>query len=141
MFSMTGCDQATGPEKKQSAQVEAEVIFPEQFPSYIPKYPGGKPINQIGASVQNKAMGDLTGFTVEFTTKDSPEKVRAFYKAALEKAGMVEMANQSLLVLDMSIFRKNDDSDETVILTYNKMLPGLPMFQLIYQPTPPGSQN
>lgn len=80
---MTFTDEKTG----TSIDIGSNKI-PSSFPSDFPLYPGMKLLSSMSGSEKSKGMG----FWLTFTTPDSYEKVAAFYKTELPKAGYKETA-------------------------------------------------
>jgi hypothetical protein len=109
-----------------------QVQFPASFPPYIPKYPGSRPFNNAGTNMNNSMFKKINGAEADFVTVDSREKVKAFYKTELLKAGLVEADVQSLPILDLAVYRKADAPNERVTVMINKMLPGDTLVQIMY---------
>jgi hypothetical protein len=109
-----------------------QVQFPASFPAYIPKYPGARPFNNAGTNMNNSMFKKINGAEADFITVDSGEKVKAFYKTELLKAGLVEADVQSLPILDFAVYRKADAPNERVTVMINKMLPGDTLVQIMY---------
>jgi hypothetical protein len=118
-----------------------QVQFPASFPAYIPKYPGSRPFNNAGTNMNNSMFKKINGAEADFITVDSREKVKAFYKAELLKAGFVEADVQSLPMLDLSVYHKADAPDERVTVLINKMLPGDTLVQIMYFDRSPEPKN
>jgi hypothetical protein len=114
--------------EKAAAQFE----FPAAFPAYIPKYPGARPFNNAGTKMNNSVFKKINGAEADFITVDSREKVKAFYKTELLKAGLIEADVQSMPILDLAVYRKADAPNERVTVIINKMLPGDTLVQIMY---------
>jgi hypothetical protein len=68
-----------GKDGVESVEIGGQV----KLPNWMPKYPGSDP-KGIGAASSDK---DGSGGMFSFETSDSPDKILAFYKEALEKRG------------------------------------------------------
>jgi hypothetical protein len=78
---------------------------PVDLPSWLPKYPGSNP--QGAASSDTK---DGSSAVFSFKTDDAPDKVLAFYKDALNSAGLKESAN--LNTGEMNMIAASDESQK-----------------------------
>jgi hypothetical protein len=138
---LAGCTPPETSKEKQKASSWTEVVFPDSFPTYIPKYPGSKAIFDPSANLRNSTFKNLAGESVMFSTKDSAENVKAFYKAALEASGLAEIRAEVTPVMDMTIYAKGQESREVVAVMLHKTFPGEEVVQLMYRTDARPPQN
>jgi hypothetical protein len=133
LLTLSACTQPAPTGDKTTSKAAPEVVFPEDFPTYIPKYPGARPMNGPGMSLQNKMTKSLKQSQTMFVTVDSREKVKQFYKAELIKAGLAENTVQSMPIMDLAVYSKPETPNQLVSVIINKMMPGDTMVQILYQ--------
>jgi hypothetical protein len=118
-------------------QAADAVVFPEIFPSYIPYYPGGTKFKNSAKGLTNAIFSKFTkGGSAAFVTTDSADKVLAFYKVELEKAGLKAETYEQPGSTDMMSFVKEEPVFETVSIVISKLPPQSSVVLILYIPMP-----
>jgi hypothetical protein len=99
-------------EGKGTISVSENGEVPKGLPSYIPPYPGAKYEGSFVSDMQGTSKtGAVAGGMMAFKTRDSADKVLAFYKDAFTRAGMKDSAAGDMGGMKMISFTKGDTSE------------------------------
>jgi hypothetical protein len=104
---------------------------PRNLPSYVPAYPGANYQGSfVASSMIASSGGPAAGGMVGFSTKDTPEQVIAFYKAAFVKAGLQEAVSGNFGQMQMlSATKEGSEDGAQVMIT---QADGVTQVQVIY---------
>lgn len=86
---------------------------PKGLPSYVPPYPGAKYEGSFVSDMQGTPKtGAVSGGMMSFKTRDSADKVLAFYKEAFTRAGLKDGASGDMGGMKMISFTKGEGNDQ-----------------------------
>lgn len=120
-------------EGKGTISVTEKGDVPQNLPSYVPPYPGAKYEGSFASDMQGTAeMGAVSGGMMSFQTNDSADKVLAFYKDALSRAGLKDSASGDMGGMKMVSFTKGDDSQQGVQVMASAAPTGGTQVQVMY---------
>lgn len=93
---LAGCGSASGDSSVIRVDDGTTVIsnsdsWPEGLPDYARPYPGSKVTTSFAGSTDGTKRGGM----VAFTTADAPERVVAFYRDEVKRAGLGEVATMA----------------------------------------------
>jgi hypothetical protein len=120
-------------EGKGTVSISGDGAPPTNMPAYLPNYPGAKYMASFTTDMAAVAQsGEGKGGMATFTTPDSQDKVLAFYKDALTKAGMKENATGDMGGMKMLSYSKADNAQEGAQIMASAAEGGATQVQVIY---------
>jgi hypothetical protein len=123
----------SSPDGKGTISVTTEGDVPKNLPAYVPPYPGAKYEGSFVSDMQGTPQdGKVSGGLMSFKTKDSADKVLAFYKEAFTRAGLKDGASGDMGGLKMISFTKGDTEEEGAQVMASTAPSGETQVQVMY---------
>jgi hypothetical protein len=104
-----GSATITGEDGEEITFSMGEAATASKLPMNMPVYPGAKVVSNISGIADGKG-----GAMVTMTTRDSPEKVGAFYKAEAKKRGLTSNVAESTMGGMSNFTAENASGDKLV---------------------------